>query len=149
VGVIFCLGLWLLLRNQRHISPFLFLESVIVVIVCSGVMTSRHSALMDDTVMFSGYFMPSMMFFSFFYLIAINNLPEKFKKWVYVLPILAIILRLYPYIYPEMLFVDDKYQKIYQDATIKLKDVIKNPQIDYKKLTLPYRMDRLIEKLQK
>ena len=149
IGVIFCLLLWFLLRNQRHISPFLFWEIVLAVIVCSGVMISRHAALMEETVMFSGYFMPCMMIFSFFYLIAMNNLPEKFKKWIYFLPILAIVLRLYPYIYPEMLFIDDKYQKIYQDATIKLKHVIKNPEVDHKMLTLPYRVDMLIEKLPK
>jgi hypothetical protein len=149
VGVAFFCLLTFLLKNHKHISPFLFIETTIIVIVCAGIMTSRHAALMDEKVMFSGYFMPSMMIFSFFYLIAMNNLPEKLKKWIYVLPILAIVLRLYPYIYPEMLFIEDDDQKIYQDATIKLKHVIKNPEVDHKMLTLPYRVDMLIEKLPK
>ena len=148
-GVILSLLFAFLLRKQKHISPFLFVETTIVVIVCSGLMTSRHAALLDEDVIFSGYFMPSMMVFSFFYLMALNTLPQNLKKWIYFLPILAIVLRLYPYIYPELLFKDDKYQKIYQDATIKLRYIIKNPTVNYKTLTMPYRIDRLVEKLQK
>ena len=35
------------------------------------------------------------------------------------------------------------------DSGIKLKHVIKNPEVDHKMLTLPYRVDMLIEKLPK
>lgn len=140
-------AVFVLLRKHRHFSCFLPFAAVGAVIVCSGVMALRHPAVLEEGIIFSGYFAPAMMIFSFFYLAALAALPEKFIRWSLLLPILAICLRLYPYLYPEMLFRDDKYQKVYQDATGKLKEVIQDPTRDHRTLTLPYRMELLLEKL--
>lgn len=146
-GILLFAVIAFILRKHRHIPCYLFPGAAVAVTLCSGVMVLRHPAIIEDDIIFSGYFVPAMIIMSFFFLAALDNLPQKIRKWSFLLPILAICLHLYPYLYPEMLFRDDKYQKVYQDATVKLKYVIENPDCDYRLLTMPYRMERLLEKL--
>ena len=148
-GTLLITAMCLLFLRRHHLPPWLFPGTVCTIIVCCGLMVLRHPPLLHDDVIFSNYFLPSAAVLSFFYFTALDHLPEKIKKWCFLLPLLAICLRLYPYLYPEMLFRDDKYQKVYQDATIKLKYAIENPDCDHRLLTLPYRMEMLLEKLKR
>ena len=146
-GIFLTAVIFLLLKRHRHLPWWLFPGAVVSVVICCGIMVLRHPPLLDEDVIFSNYFLPSAAILTFFYFAALENLPERFRKWSFLLPILAVFMRIYPYLYPEMLFRDDKYQKVYQDATIKLKYALENPDCDYRLLTMPYRMERLVEKL--
>ena len=146
-GIILIAGIFLLLKQHRHLPCWLFPGAAASIVCCCGLMVLRHPPLLDEDIIFSNYFLPSAAVMSFFYFAALDNLPEKIKKWCFLLPLLVICLRLYPYLYPEMLFRDDKYQKVYQDATIKFNYAVKHPDCNFKLLTLPYRMELLLERL--
>lgn len=146
-GVILLVCMLFLLYRHRYISPLLLCGSAAAVTLCSFLMISRHNAIMDSNVIFSGYFVPSMVIFTFFLFAAFDRLPERVRKFIFLVPAAVIYLRLTPYIKPEYLFKDDRYQKVYQDATHRLRYAIENPDCNYRTLILPYRMERLLEKL--
>ena len=145
-GVVF-LFLLFLQRRQRHLPGWVFCGAVLSVIVCSGLMVSRHPPLLDKDVIFANYFLPSLALLTFFYFAALSCLPERFLKVSFILPLLAILLRLQPYLFPEQLFKTDKYQKTYQEASGKFRYFLAHPDCPYKMLLMPGRMERLAEKL--
>lgn len=140
-------GAYFLLRRDRHIPPWMFPGAAACVAVCCGLMAARHPAILSDDVIFSNYFLPSAMALSFFYFAALGHLPKKLLPWTCLLPALALVLRLAPYFQPERLFREDKYQKIYQEATPKLRQALADPGCDERLLCLPYRMELLVRRL--
>jgi hypothetical protein len=146
-GVILCGVMLLPLRNFRRIPLYVVCGMFAVLTVCAWMMVSRHALIMDEGVIFSGYFTPSMMIFSFFLFAAVERLPEKLRKLSILLPLAVVVLRLMPYFTPEKLFHEDKYQVIYQNAAPKFEHAVKNPGCEYRKFLMPYRMERLLEKL--
>jgi len=140
-------GAFFLVRRNRHIPVWLFPGTAAAAVVCCGLMAARHPAILSDDVIFSNYFLPSAAALSFFGFAALERLPEKFLPWACLLPALALVLRLAPYFQPERLFREDKYQKIYQEATPKLRQALADPRCDERLLCLPYRMELLVRKL--
>ncbi|MBQ7207880.1 MAG: hypothetical protein IJS01_08800 [Lentisphaeria bacterium] len=147
VGAAVWLGLFFLLRRDRHIPPWLLPGSIAAVVLCCGVMAARHPAILSWDIVFSSYFLPSGMALSFFWFAALERLPAGRLPFAALLPALAVCLRLAPYLQPERLFHEDKYQKIYQEATVKLRQALADPACDERRLCLPYRMELLLRKV--
>ena len=146
-GMLFLFVSALILLKKKNFPCWLFPGSVVTAVICCGIMVLRHPPLLHEDIIFSNYFLPSAAILTFFYFAALENLPERLRKFCWLVPLLILVFRLYPYLHPEMLCREDKYQKVYQDATVKLKQAVENPGENKIPPLIPYRMEKLLEKL--
>lgn len=144
-----CAISYLLFRFRHRHLPFRVFPGVAAgIAICCEIMTLRHPPL-RDIVIFSGCFLPSMAIVTFFYFAALAGLPGKLSGYGIIIPLLAICLRLYPYIYPEKLSGDIKNMSVFQNASVQLKHAVQNPQSAIsRQKPLPYNMELLLKKLE-
>ena len=134
-------------EKRRSMLMIVLAGTVGAMLASANLMTFRHPLMMRDDVIFSGYFMPMLavlvLFFALTFEIAYSAGFKKSGRWITLTAAVmtaAAVLRILHPVTPA-----NDHLAFYKLTAPYLKSALKDPQMNYNSVTLPYSSTKLIE----